>query len=176
MAGKVLNIWFGLLSLLLLAPWPIAYAYDNGVTDPRGVQIEKAEPSATPTMNVFGRAIGSVNTGDLFYVDNRDSSVDTVATIYLTNADELSHHYRYLTLKLGLYAQNNDGAWDKPFPPGNQPIPDTYLTLRNGQVDFMLSGYTRYRITVEGGCFYCFTGNADSRRLAPQFYLTVEQA
>ena len=176
MAKKALNIWFGLLSLLLLAPWPIAYAYDNGATDPRGIQIEQAEPSAMPTMNVFGQAIGSVNPGDLFYVDNRVNSVDTLATLHLTNTDELSHHYRYLTLKLGVYVQNNDGVWNKAGKLSSQPLPDTYLTLRNGQVSFRLPGYTRYRITVEGGCFYCFRGNADSHRLAPQFYLTVEQA
>lgn len=176
MTKKSLRMWFGLLAFLLLTPWPVAYAYDNGMAELQRVQIEGAESSATPTMKVFGRAIGSVTPGDLFYIDTRGNSADALATLYLTNTDELIHYYRYLILKVGLYVESNNGVWKKASGQNGEPFPDTYLTLWNGQVRFALAGYIRYRVTIEGGNFYCFTGNADGHRLAPQFYLTVNQA
>jgi len=176
MTRKSLRIWFGLFAFLLLTPWPVVYAYDNRMAEPPMVQIEAAEPSTAPTMNVFGRAIGSVKPGDLFYIDTRGNSADALSTLYLTNTDELIHHYRYLTLKVGLYLESNDGAWERASGQSGEPVPDTYLTLRNGWVSFTLEGYARYRITIEGGNFYSFTGKADGGNLSPQFYLTVEQA
>lgn len=176
MTKKLLRMRFALLAFLLLAPWPVAYAYDNGVAEPPMVKIEAAELSDVPQMNVFRRAIGSVMPGNLFYVDTSRTSADTVATLYLTNTEELIHHYRYLTLKVGLYVESNDGVWEKASGQNSGPVPNTYLTLWNGRVSFTLVGYAKYRVTVDGGNFYSITGNANGSSLSPRFYLAVEQA
>ena len=54
------------------------------------------------------------------------------------------------------------------------PVPETFITLRNGYVSFSLYGYTRYKITIDGGSFYCMTAAADGGTLSPKFYLTVD--
>ncbi len=49
-----------------------------------------------------------------------------------------------------------------------------YLTLKNGSVSFSLEGYARYKITIDGGCFYCLTTSTTGGSISPNFYLTVE--
>lgn len=175
MTRKQLRIKFALLAFLLLTPWPVAYAYDNSVAEPAMVKIKAAEPSDVPQMNVFRRAIGSVMPGNLFYVDTSKTSTDIMATLYLTNTEDLIHHYRYLTLKIGVYVKSNDGVWEKASGQNSIPFPETYLTLWTGWISFTLLGYAKYRVTVEGGNFYSITGNANGSRLSPRFYLTLEQ-
>ncbi|GAF75441.1 unnamed protein product, partial [marine sediment metagenome] len=47
------------------------------------------------------------------------------------------------------------------------------ITMRNGQVSFNLTGLAEYKVTIDGGSFYCSTANTDSGSLSPQFYLEV---
>jgi len=168
---------FPLLAVLLLVPWPIAYAhnYDATATGRQdALRIEVAETSAQPTWTVFGKAIGGVEAGDLFYIDATDNPADIQVTLYLTNAQELIHYYRYMILKVGVYVQSNDGEWEKAAGYGGEPIPDTFITMRNGQVSFTLAGYANYKVTIDGGSFYSFTANAEGDSLSPRFYLEVE--
>jgi len=178
MNKKLLKKIFPLLVLLLLTPWPIAYAYDVSGTEAgqETVQIEIAEASAQPTWTVFGNAIGGVETGDLFYVDATGNAADTVVTLHLTNASELVHNYRYLTLKVGVYVETDEGEWEKAAQWNGEPIPDTFITMRNGQVSFTLVGLAKYKVAIDGGSFNSFTGNAEEGSLSPQFFLTVDQA
>jgi len=161
---------FIVLSVLLLAPWPAAFAYDisNGEIDAGMPRIEVAEASAKPTMTVFGRYIGGVEAGDLFYIDATDNPADIQVILHITNTSELIHNYRYLTLKVGVYTQTSADQW------GKVSIPDTFITLRNGQVSFTLSGYANYKVTIDGGCFNCITTNADGGSVSPQFFLEVD--
>ena len=53
-------------------------------------------------------------------------------------------------------------------------IPDTYITMRNGGVSFTLSGYAKYKITIDSGSFYRFNAGTDRGSSSPKFYLTVE--
>jgi len=165
MNKKLLRRIFPLIALALLAPWPIAYAHDvsDGVVGEETVRIEVAEVSAQPTWTVFGKAIGGVTPGDLFYIDATDNPADIVVTLYLTNTQELISYYRYLILKVGVYAEDN-----------GEVIPDTFITMRNGQVSFTLQGYANYKVTIDSGSFYCFSVNGNGGSFSPQFFLEVE--
>ena len=169
------NLIFVLLATLLLTPWQVAYAYDNDMAEQAPIQIEAAPASVTPSWHAYGSAIGGVSApGDLFYIDAADSAIDTLVTLHLTNADELVHYYRYLILRVGVYAQNDTGQWEKAAAGDGELIPDTYLTMRNGRVIFHLRGYARYKLTIDGGSFYCFPAGSDGGSVSPKFYLTAE--
>ncbi len=86
------HLFFILLAILLLTPWPVAYAYDTALAgvEPMQVAVTPAPDTAVPSYSVYGRAIGGVAPGDLFYVDAADDSADMVVTLYVTNADERS--------------------------------------------------------------------------------------
>ncbi len=164
---------FALLAMLLLAPWPVAYAYDNTKAGTGAVQIEAAQPSAAPSWKAYGGAIGGVSTpGDLFYIDTTGSTADISTTLYLTNSDELIHQYRYLILRVGVYSQTGVNQWSKAARVSGEALPDTYITMQTGKVDFTLPGDARYKVTIDGGSFYASRNTKDGS--SPQFYLTVE--
>ena len=166
---------FPLLALTLLAPWPVAYAYDIQSAGHEPVRIEAAEASTTPGWRAFGGAIGSAAPGNLFYIDTAGNADDVTVTLYLTNTAELVQHYRYLILKVAVYAQGNSGEWEKASWHNGEPVPDTFITLRNGRVSFALAGYGKYKVAIDGGSFYCFTTGADRGGASPRFYLTVDE-
>ncbi len=174
MRNKWIKRFFPIIVLLLLAPWPVAYAYDDDMAGQDAVQIEIAEASATPNWTAFGKAIGGVTPGDLFYIDATDNPVDIQVTLYITNAQELVSYYRFLILKVGVYVESNAGEWEKASMGNGEPIPETFITMRNGQVSFTLPGLAEYKVTIDGGNFYCTTANTDSGSLSPQFYLEVD--
>jgi len=168
MRNKWIKRFFPLIVLLLLAPWPVAYAHDisDGVVGEETVRIEVAEASAQPTWTAFGKAIGGVTPGDLFYIDATDNPADIQVTLYITNANELIGSYRNLILEVGVYAGSDTGEWEKAST-------DIFITMRNGQVSFTLPGYAEYKVTIDGGSYYCTTANSDSGSLSPQFYLEM---
>ena len=170
MRNKWIKRFFPLIVLLLLAPWPVAYAHTfdaNAMSEQDTARIEIAEVSAQPTWSAFGKAIGGVTPGDLFYIDATDSPADIQVTLYITNAQELIGSYRYLILEVGVYAESDTGEWEKAST-------DTFITLRNGHVRFTLPGLAEYKVTIDGGSFYCTTSNSDSGSLSPQYYLEVD--
>ena len=168
------KLFFPILAVLLLTPWPVAYAYDNTMASPAPVQIEAAEPSAAPGWSVFGKAIGGVSTpGDLFYIDTTNSPADILFTLHLTNADELVRCYRYLILNVGVYIQTGEDQWEKTAM-DNAMTPDIYITMQNGRVSFTLPGYAKYKITIDSGSFYSFSLGDDEGASSPKFYLTAE--
>ncbi len=175
MKNKWIKRFFPLIALLLLAPWPIAYAHTNDVEAVAGqdaVRIEIAAPSAQPTWTAFGKAIGGITPGDLFYIDATDNPADIQVTLYITNAQELIGSYRNLILEVGIYTESDIDEWEKASMSNGELIPDTFITMRNGQVMFTLPGLATYKVTIDGGSFYCTTSNSGS--LSPQFYLEVE--
>jgi len=168
------KLFFPLIAVLLLMPWPVAYAYDDGSGGTGVVEIEVAELSAAPRWTAFGSAIGGVDeSGDLFYVNASHAPDDLLVTLYFTNTDEIMHYYRYLNLQVGVYAWIAD-RWEPAVGVSGKLIPDTYLTMRNGMVCFTLPGYTKYKVTIESGCFYCFRADVGDGSVSPKFYLTVE--
>ena len=164
---------FLLLAILLLTPWPVAYAYGNTMAEQAPIQITAAESAATPHWQAFGHAIGGVTPGDLFYIDTDNLTADTPVTLYITNTDELVHYYRYLTLNVGVYVQTDVDQWEKVTTGNGESLPDTYITMLNGRVSFTLPGYARYKITIDKGCFYCYGNGDDGNAISPAFYLTA---
>ena len=166
------KLLFPLIAALLLAPWPVAYAYDEVRAADMPLTIVAADPSSAPQIKAFGHAIGSVSPGDLFQVDMSSIAVDSVFTMYLTNADELVHSYRYLTLNIGIYVQTDIDRWEKLTAAAGETLHDIYLTMQGGLVSFTLPGSARYKITIEQGCFYYYGSGAGSIAI-PGFNLTT---
>lgn len=164
---------FFLLAALLLTPWPVAYAYDEAMASQNPIQVEAAEAAAAPKLNAFGKAIGGVTPGDLFYIDSSDITTDILVTLHITNTDELVQHYRYLTLNVGVSVQTGTDQWERATTGNGELLPDTYITMLNGKVSFILPGYAKYKISIDKGCFYCYGTGADQSALSPTFYLTV---
>lgn len=164
---------FPLIAALLLAPWPVAYAYDEAIAASTPMSIEAAEPAAAPKLNAYGNAIGGVTPGDLFHIESANSTVDTLYTLYITNTDELIHCYRYMNLNIGIYVQTGIDQWEKvTFGEGETPR-ETYITMQGGMTEFILPGYANYKITIDKGCFYCYAIGGDRSAVFPRFYLTV---
>jgi hypothetical protein len=166
---------FPVLAILLLAPWPVAYAHDYafGEPDRDTVRVTSAGPSATPSIKTFVKAIGGVEPGDLFYIDSSDNPADVRVTLYITNTHELYQSFSYMILKVGIYVQSGTDEW-KSLYEGNESLADgNIITIREPSVSFLLPGYAKYRMTVDSGSFYCTT--AANNDLSPQFYLRVNR-
>lgn len=176
--GKIFRFALIISAVLLLGPWLTSFAYGNvdGDSGAAEVDVESATAPMLPEMNVFGQAIGGVTPGDLFYIDARDSSNDIFISLYITNAYELTHHFRYLILKVSVYCQDEDGSWIMVTPQGTNPEADIYINLRNNPVNFNLPGLTRYKISIDSGSYYCIKAAENSADVSPQFYLTIEPA
>jgi len=178
MRNKWMKRLFPLFALLILAPWPVAYAhaYTNDTAGQETIRIEVADPSAAPKFgDVLGKTIGGVTTpGDLFYINATENAADIQATLHITNAQELSRCYRFLILKVGIYIENGTGEWEKASMGNGDLIPDTFITLQNGQVNFTLPGLAEYKITIDSGSYYCHSVVAEGGSLSPQLYLTVD--
>ena len=167
------NIVFLLVALLLITPWPVAYAYGDGVKGNTMAEVTVAEPAMMPKWNAYGNAIGSVIPGDLFYVSTSNTTADASFILFIANTDELVQSYRYIMLNIGIYMQMDADIWEKVTPTEYDGSTDTYLTMSNGNVCFTLPGYGSYKITIDRGCFYCY-GVANGRSIAvPEFYLTM---
>jgi len=162
------KLLFPLIAALLLAPWPIVYAYDSVSAASAPVTITAADASVAPQVKAFGHAIGGVSPGELFRVDTSTIGMDTLFTLCITNTDELVKCYRYMTLNIGIYVQRDTAQWQKVTASG-----DFYLTMEGGMVSFFLPGSATYKITIEKGCFYCYGANAAGNITMPVFSLTA---
>ncbi len=167
------KLLFPLIVALLLAPWPVVYAYDNALADNIPMTIEVADPSTAPQLNGFGNAIGNITPGDLFHIDISGVTADTLFTLSITNTDELVHSYRYMTLNIGIYVQADIDRWEKIYTGSGEIPPETYITMQSGTVSFSLPGCAKYKITVNKGCFYCYGAKSNNSVPVPEFYLTT---
>jgi hypothetical protein len=170
------NTWvkrlFPYIIIFIILPWPVAFAAGTEVTGGNAVSIEIAEPSAQPSYTVSGKAIGGISKpGDLFYVDATNSPSEVELTLSLINSQRLISYYRYLILDVGVYVQNTSGEWERATTNSGEPLPKTILSMRNGQVGFLLPGSSRYRVAIDGGCFFCIKVAADGFSHSPQFHL-----
>ena len=170
------NLIFALLALILLTPWPVAYAHETTLAGAEMMHVEvvPADSAAAPSMKVFGGAIGGVTPGALFHIDSTENSADSHVTLHITNADELVNYYKYMTLEVGIYVQTGEEEWERVTLSSGEAIPETYITMRNGMVNFNLPGSASYKVTIDGGCFYCYSNAANDGAVSPSFYLTVE--
>ena len=167
-----------IFTALFLAPWLTSYAYgtNDGDDYDRAVNVEAAESPMTPTATFFGRTIGGVKPGDLFYIDATSSPHDMTAGLYITNANELVPCLRYLILEVGIYVEGEDGQWGKALSRDGSSLPNTFITLRNSPVNFVLSGHAKYKITIDSGSYNCLTANTNGDNISPKFYLALKPA
>ena len=109
--GKIIRFTLVLSALLFVGPWLTSLAYGDvdGDSVPSGVRVEAAETSATPQAKIFGHTIGSVTSGDLFYIDAIESPQNILTSLYITNAHELTPFLRYLILKVTVYYEDENG-------------------------------------------------------------------
>jgi hypothetical protein len=165
------KLLFGLLLAMLLVPWPVAYAYDAdpGATYP--VTVEPAGDSLSPHLTVYRNAIGSIEGGDLFYIDTTDAAMDVSFILFFTNVDELAATYRMLSLEVGLFAEDAAGDWVPvtDYGPVSQVL---FMSIRSGSVEFTVTGYHRYKVRVTHGCYHALPGGAGAPAAVPQFYLS----
>ncbi len=168
---------FPVLAVLLLAPWPVAYAYDfnDDVVGSNEVRLEIAEAPSQPAWQVNRNVIGGVREPiDLFYIDTADRAADARVNLYLTNTEELRSGYRYMILNLGIYKEASDGRWEKISGSDYENMTDFFITLVDARLSFSLGGYGKYKITIDSGSYY-FTGTGDGvGGLSPRFYLTTD--
>jgi len=170
------KLLFITLILILLCPWPVAYAHEHSMagTQPGGVTVTSAGSADKPTLEVVGGGIGGLSPGHLFYIDSVDCGADVSAALHLTNSDELVKYFRYVILKVGVWKQAADGEWQRARLSSGEVVPDTYLSMQNGMVTYRLPGYARYRISIDGGCNYSLGAVAGGSPVSPSFYLGVE--
>lgn len=178
MRNKWMKRLFPLFALLILAPWPVAYAhtYTDDAAGQETIRVEAADPSVAPDFGaVHGKTIGGVTTpGDLFYIDAKENPADIQSALYITNAQELSRCYRYLILKVGIYVKSDAGEWEKASMGNGKPIPDTFITMRDGRVSFTLPGLAEYKVTIDSGSYYCRNAVAEGGSVSPQLLLTMD--
>jgi hypothetical protein len=167
------KLLFLFITALLLVPWTVAYAYDNASAATGHVDIVPAATSSLPELKPYGNAIGGVTPGDLFFVDTSNTFDDTECTLYITNTEELSQDYRYLTLCVGTYTRTATGEWGKTPTGAGKTTGESCLTMQNGNINLILAGGARYKISVDKGCFYCYGINAGRTIALPDFCLTA---
>jgi hypothetical protein len=173
---KLLKYLLPAVALIALTPWPVAFAFDaKGVSaDNQPIQITAAEQGPQPSIIAYGNAIGSVNPTDLFNIDAANNRGDFTVTLYITNTDELIHTYKYLILEVRIYVEKSEGIWEEVRGTNDKALPETYITLRDAQVDFALSGLASYKIAVNGGSVNRNSTSPTESSASPKFYLAVD--
>ena len=79
-----------------------------------------------------------------------------------------------MILKVQIYVESNGGEWKKASQCDGKPVPDTFITLRNGLVSFHLEGLAKYKVAIDSGSFYCIGTEVDGGSVSPEFYLTAD--
>jgi hypothetical protein len=166
-------LFFTLVATMLLVPCAVAYAHDNVQASEIATTIEPADPDIAPEINVYGNTIGGVTAGDLFLIDLTTNTLDTAFTLCITNSDDLVHNYRYMTLNVGIYVQTNTGEWGKMEASAGKIDPDIYITIQTGVAQFILPGGANYKVTIEKGCYSCYSIIPGKTASKPIFFLAT---
>jgi hypothetical protein len=163
--SKVPVLLIALLAALAVTGGMFAYTFFTATTT-IGVtagNADFAEVSSNMTVSgwsAYGYVTGAVTTGDLFTIDTEPCSYtgDFIATVYLSNAQQLAKVYRVLVLKLEIWDNaggkvdiNGDGSVDAA---GHEDY--ALLTLRNGACDMFVTQPappSSYNVKLAGG-FY----------------------
>ncbi len=178
---KLIKIILIAILVTAAASWLTSVAYGHNNDSIRldgsineGIRVEAAPLEAAPSITCHGGAIGSVIRGDLFYIDSTNITQDINVNLTITNADELIHYFKYMTLKVVVYYEVGEGQWEKALMTDGGAFPDIYLTAHNGHVNFNLPGLAQYKVSIESGCFNCYPAGTSGGSAAPLFYLEAE--
>ena len=169
--NRFIKFIFPIICLLVLLPWPVAYAFE-ATAEEDAVQVKAAPDAAMPSFEAWGQAISGIPSGDLFYIDASNSAEDVMVTLYLLNPQELVSHYSYLILNVGVYIETGDG-WEWASGTDGHPMPKHVLSMRNGQLSYLLPGYARYKIGIESGAVRCHNALSNTGSLSPLLHLEV---
>jgi hypothetical protein len=176
---KVIIITLITIIVLAAGSWITSTAYghtnDNTILNATvngEINVTPAPAENTPAIDFFGNYIGSVEAGDLFYINAAENQPDFSIDLCITNTDELVKSYRYMILKVTVYIEDNEGQWQEVTSQNSIELPATYITLENPQVTFNLFGLANYKVTIESGSYKSLPRTTDGD-VAPQFYLNT---
>lgn len=165
---------FGLLVTALLVPWPVNSAHHPDPVDASTypVTVTPASSSLTPSVGISGGASGSVQPGGLYYIDTANTSMDVSFILFFANTDDLAAAYRSLAVQVGLSARNPDGSWT-PVTNGISASGNLSLDLHSNSVQFTVSGYQHYKVSVIHGSYTSSASQPGKPQdVRPVFYLT----
>lgn len=125
-----------------------------------------------PTWNVFGRYKGTISNGRLFTIQpDADFTGDMLASVYITNGDDLARVYNGLIMKVQIFNEDSSNA--------TQPA---YLTLDNGAVSLAfeqtVTPNETYSVNITGGYFSNFrwVSTPSVAQASPIIFAEVTQA
>lgn len=175
---RLLKVIAAIILIATAVSWltSVAYGQTNDTaqlhtTTIPGLEITATPQSDAPAATFYGNAIGSVKSGDLFFINAVNVPQDMTLNLYITNIDQMVPVLRYMTLEIIIYREDAAGQWEKVQLKEGAAFPPLFLTMRNGQVMFDLPGLARYKVTVGSGSFYCNPAGENMENTAPQFYL-----
>lgn len=145
--------------------------------------------------SITNEAVGTGNgSATVFYLDNAPVAPTTlvvkVAGVTKTETTDYTVDYKLgkvtfvaapanaaaVTADYWYYDAASGTDYKQATTANGKDIDDTYLTLSNGSVSFILagdSGGVKYRVTIDDGTFYC---TSTGGTLSPAYYLTVVQS
>jgi molybdopterin converting factor small subunit len=127
--------------------------------------------STGPGWNVYKRFKGTIDSAGLFSITpDGDFSGDLLASLYITNGDDLARVYNALVMKIQIF--NNSGA---------NVTEEVYLTLDNAAVSLAFNQSTAdppYTVNCTGGYFSNFRWSAipTVAQASPTIFCEVTQA
>jgi hypothetical protein len=168
------NFFFVLITALLLAPWPVVYAYDSANADSQTPLIQPADLVNGPRLQTLGDDTGVVIPDDIFLVDTVNIKNDTKFQLFISNTNELIRNYRFMNIKIGIFVQGEDAAhWTRMTAANSYELPNLYISIHGGTVDFTLPGGSRYKVVIDTGRFCYFSASCRSEAVSPIFRLST---
>lgn len=158
---------------LLVSPGMVSLAAGDDVLG-REIRIEPVTGDFQPETKMYRGYIGGLEPCDLFSIEAGDIPYDFSVSLYLTNAADLIHAYRYLILEVTVFSVDGNGIRQLVELPDNGADNGKYLTLRNGSVSLYLNGSLNYVVTISHGSYHSLPAPAGGETMMPEFYIAVE--
>ncbi|OGO42503.1 MAG: hypothetical protein A2137_04725 [Chloroflexi bacterium RBG_16_58_8] len=165
----------GALLLALAVTGGVFAATADSATVTLGISAQSDLATVTafagPTWTVHPRFKGTIPNGKIFQIAPQSFTGDLLATLYITNGNELVNVYNALVMKVQIF----DGA-------GANATQPAYLTLENSALSLAFNNTTptgNYTVNITSGYYSNFrwvTGFTPSGEEDPIIFLEVTQA
>lgn len=158
------------------------YNYISEASSTDEPQITVSDLSSRVPMTVFGNTIGTVEPTDLFRIDATQSTNKINATLYLVNTPELSEHFSYLIFNITVYVKSSgdigNGVSEESSKEGDAEVFEPYasdllVTMHEAALRVTLDGQAIYKVSIDGGSYYCIKGATEEGFPDPLFHLSV---
>jgi hypothetical protein len=127
----------------------------------------------TPDLGAVVDGVGSINAGDVYYIDTVGYSGNILVTLYVTNQRDLFQNYTDLDLSPNV-REGESGNWSQSVTAGGDTIAGVHhLTFVNDDMSLILQGGTCYCISIDDGHYVCVDPEALIGSVLPTFYLEV---